>query len=620
MAAVETLPEEYGRELSESDDQDGFVSPLPGHKIHRCTDPLWSFIFLLSLLGQVAIHAYAAQHGDLRRLFHGSDFLGRTCGVDAPGDYVFWCRLEVDDRMDIRHPVCAEACPAGPATSRQCYDPSNGEFIVKDDYATRAIGRYCVPAAAKSVGQVFENWAGKRYVGQVHHWSAQIYRARLSLYGAAAISVVAASVYLVLAHICPNMILYLGTLTFTGIPLVGGFWLLRAVWFSDGGRPVHDSFRDIGLGCFFVTVGTFVLITGIVALRHLKRAVGCIRASVDCMMEERTLLVQPFITLACRTGLVICCGRDFLLLVSCGARGRRGIKRTFEFGTHECFLLAYSLIVICWANEFYTSCSQYSLAWVTQKWYFTPFVNGSKSKNSPSCAIFQALANGLWYHSGTLAFGSFLTTLLRIPHTIVMFVSAFCRHTPKWLVRFRVWMATKNAYMNVALSSDGFCVSASRARYVLESQGSAVVVLNGAQWIFLLTSHGAVTCVGVMASVCLLITCTSCNEEGTGDYVTDSLPVAICGGLVGYYISSSLMLVFDMAGDTILYCFLLDQQRKQEQSNLLKISLDREESRSWATWLLNGGLRCTMLQAEEYESGEVLYTPAAVQEILRPMM
>lgn len=100
----------------------------PGHKRHRCTDILCFLVFLAALAGLGWIINYCRQNGDMRRLYHGYDFLGQLCGMDE-GDsnltnkpVLFWCKDKSGKGLDLEHPICRESCPMSDATSHACFD------------------------------------------------------------------------------------------------------------------------------------------------------------------------------------------------------------------------------------------------------------------------------------------------------------------------------------------------------------------------------------------------------------------------------------------------------------------------------------------------------------------
>mmetsp|Transcript_33962 Transcript_33962/g.90339 ORF Transcript_33962/g.90339 Transcript_33962/m.90339 type:complete len:643 (+) Transcript_33962:2-1930(+) len=597
--------------------------PLPGHKIHSCTDIGWLVFFLASIALLFWSREYAHKNGDLRRLYHGSDYLGRTCGADLPEQYVFWCKMPDAtnfSRLIKQYPICVDVCPVSSNTSHSCYHAELDSMVSLPDYPTKIIGKFCVPQALESVDCMFDLLGGRSWSEQIHSVAGQIYRTRFILMCSALIAASASCLYLFLVDKFPNLILYVSGAAFGVIPMASGYFLLKVVWETGGNAEDPETYRNLTVGCFLITIGTFVLLVAVAALRMLKHAVGCIRATCECIMQEPTLLLQPFLALGVRIVLLAFLGHGFLLVLSCGASGSHGLKKQFQYTPLEVVVIAHNLFMLVWLMDFATALSQYSLAWVTQKWYFTPYILGNK-EDLPICGIFQGFCSAVSYHPGSLAVGSLLVALFRLPHSILLLCSAACKRDVGCTARFRTLMSTKNAYMDIALTSDRFCQGAERAHTILQTQGQAVVTLNGAQWLYFLTGYAAITSAGAFAALGMIRSCTSCLYAEDQDYVTDPFVVVFCAALISFFIAQTFMVVFDVVGDTILYCFVLDQSRKQEQRQLRGGYLPAQtEEESWSAWLFSGGIRCATgrdgAKAEDEDEGLVSYTPEAVKDLL----
>merc|ERR1719183_1536182 len=71
------------------------IDKLTGEAPRRCTDLSCCFCWLLYMIVMLTILCWALQHGDVRRLTHGTDYYGRICGVSAGVEnqpWLYWCR------------------------------------------------------------------------------------------------------------------------------------------------------------------------------------------------------------------------------------------------------------------------------------------------------------------------------------------------------------------------------------------------------------------------------------------------------------------------------------------------------------------------------------------------
>merc|ERR1719284_1675300 len=134
---------------------------------------------------------------------------------------------------------------------------------------------------------------------------------------------------------------------------------------------------------------------------------------------------------------------------------------------------------------------------------------------------------------------------------IVSFCCCMC-----WLdcVKSCVEFINKNAYIDIAVTSNSFCWAARNALATIASFGGAMLILNGATWIFSLiaTTVIVVSC-GLISDMILQLDSFTNNES---DYFVDdpTLATVIACGLA-FLISLTFMSIFDMTSDTLLYCF-----------------------------------------------------------------
>jgi len=242
------------------------------------------------------------------------------------------------------------------------------------------------------------------------------------------------------------------------------------------------------------------------------------------------------------------------------------------------------------------------LAWTTQMWYFTPYVNGEKLDRK-TCAVFRAYYSALRYHLGTLVLGAVLAGITSVPRNLFNVVEQAADHPGnpissllstccacclschrRFLVRLN-----KTAYMDVAITSSKFCVASARAMSVLTEEVPAVAVLNGAQTVFSLALLGLVSFSGGFLTLVMCRRLAIFNAMGSPYYIEDPKIVAIVAGVAGGIIGVSFTHVFDTVGDTILYCFATEQRRHSQLDHSKYGSQAQDESVGYFGWLLGGG-------------------------------
>ena len=90
----------------------------------KCTDVFCLILFVLNLLGMIAIFWYAITYGNLNKVLCGNDFQGNFCGVGNMTDYpyVYFSNYTVDANQKnntlaedkiFRSAICVKECPVG---------------------------------------------------------------------------------------------------------------------------------------------------------------------------------------------------------------------------------------------------------------------------------------------------------------------------------------------------------------------------------------------------------------------------------------------------------------------------------------------------------------------------
>jgi len=240
-----------------------------------------------------------------------------------------------------------------------------------------------------------------------------------------------------------------------------------------------------------------------------------------------------------------------------------------------------------WFVEFSQVLSQYVLAYITQRWYFTPYVNEEKV-NLQRKVIFKAYCNACCKHFGSLALGSLILGTCRIPLKIVRFIakavdvgvdhgnpccrclSATCCCCVIWLGR-ELRHVHRNAYLGMGLTSENFCQAAISAdNWLYSGNRSAMIMLNGMQGVF---ETGGLVAIVALTSLGTIAALEVFDILGPTPELYD---IVVCLAVVSSFpVSLGYMTVFDTVGDTILLCWVVQARRYQYHSERIQDVLGR---------------------------------------------
>jgi len=135
-------------------------------------------------------------------------------------------------------------------------------------------------------------------------------------------------------------------------------------------------------------------------------------------------------------------------------------------------IMWYYLFALFWITAFFMSLQKFIIAAATTLWYFDPVDDGAKS-----VSVCEAMCWGIWYHCGTVAFGSFLIAVVQLIRAIFEYIvnkmnesgagENAIKKCLEWVIRCCLWcldqcvkFITENAYIQCCVNNTNFCKSA----------------------------------------------------------------------------------------------------------------------------------------------------------------
>jgi len=225
----------------------------------------------------------------------------------------------------------------------------------------------------------------------------------------------------------------------------------------------------------------------------------------------------------------------------------------------------FSIAALFWVNGFVVACGQSCVAGAVGVWYFTP---NAEKKSLGRVPVNSGVRNTFKYHMGTLAFGSLLLAVVQFIRAVFFWVEEVGKSQPKnavlkgilYILKFIFWIIekilkfiNKNAFIQTALLGTHFCKSCSRAVGLIARNalrlGALGVIGGGVHFLGITFITVGTTVIG-WATVGALY---------DGQLKSPIAPVLIIL-LMGYFVGSIVISVFSVAVDSILQCFLADEE------------------------------------------------------------
>jgi len=285
-------------------------------------------------------------------------------------------------------------------------------------------------------------------------------------------------------------------------------------------------------------------------------------------------------------------------LLTCGeVRAQKDARHGFSYSGFEYLLIGSYLFVLCWILQVCKSVEQYVIGYAVQLWYFQGNKTvGERRRDVGSAWIWRGLCVGLRWHLGSLALGALLLAITG-PARCLQPLLAASRNRGKseknangdakagnsWLQcsgaegdrarqvhgaasRFRacwdhfICYMHSNAYLVVAMDSDGFMAASQRARGVVESRGNPMSSTGKAMWMLHAAAGTAVAGIFTWFTWLLTGTLDVYADPNSPRLVSSREEVSILAGALAWATMQCSMACMEMTCSTVLFCYTIDRQ------------------------------------------------------------
>jgi len=245
----------------------------------------------------------------------------------------------------------------------------------------------------------------------------------------------------------------------------------------------------------------------------------------------------------------------------------------FKFGptTMATYFQLYNIFGVTWLLFMVSAFNEMVMAGAFASWYFTR--DKSKLRKLP---LLSSFGRTLFYHLGTLAFGSLIIAIIRVIRAMIEYVDhklkqyhqdnpfvkcclCFCRCCFWCLEAFMKFM-NRNAYIMTAIYGKNFCRSAKDAFFLLMRNVATVVVLDKVTD-FLLFMGKMVIVGGVAVGSYYVYGGKIAEIEGDLPELNYYFVPIIIVTVSTYFIADVFFNVYAMAVDTLFLCYLEDVER-----------------------------------------------------------
>jgi len=305
--------------------------------------------------------------------------------------------------------------------------------------------------------------------------------------------------------------------------------------------------------------------------QEVKLSTKCMGQAAVVIWRMPILLLSPLLKAIVKTVLFLLLAVGFIHLLATGEVTGVGKDRHLELsGAQKGFLVLYAFVAL-WLLAFVSALYQFSIAFATAKYFCADIENGRKVV--APCAICEGVRIGLWYHSGSLAFGAAIIALLELLQRVLEWVEKksmeagelnrvitciissvlCCCRCLEGVVQF----VNKNVYIDIALTSKNFCAALQSIAKIIIDHGAAMAILNGATFIFQVVGLASITASCGLLSAWLL-TSEKYESVASASYIPNPGYAVAISCILAFLVAWSFMAVFDVTSDTLLICYAED--------------------------------------------------------------
>lgn len=218
------------------------------------------------------------------------------------------------------------------------------------------------------------------------------------------------------------------------------------------------------------------------------------------------------------------------------------------------------LICLIWGSEFILGCQQMTIAGAVSHWYF----RGEHAHSSP---VLYSIGKLLKYHLGSVAKGSFLITLFKIPRLILTYLHAklsaradkgsecakcglkcgiCCFYCLEKFIRY----LNHNAYTIITIERCHFCKAAAKAFSTIVNNALQVATINSVGDFILFLGKCIVTALSGIVGLLLLK-----RNSDLHFYAVPTLVICI----YSFFIAHCILSLYEMVVDSLFLCVCEDR-------------------------------------------------------------
>ena len=243
--------------------------------------------------------------------------------------------------------------------------------------------------------------------------------------------------------------------------------------------------------------------------------------------------------------------------------------KSIDYGAGTANMLWIMIFGYFWIIAFILSCNEFVIVCAAASWYFSDKTIEDSDGIPGDADVWKGFFWIPRYHFGSIALGSLLIAVVWMIRFIFEYVAkkvqdasgnnAFTRGLLCCIRccldcfdRFMRYL-TRNAYIYMAISSESFCSSALNAFILMLKNAAKFAFVEGFSEVFMFIAKLSISLFSTLASLIIMKYALASNP------VSSPIIPGIIILLLSFVVAGIFVSIFDAAANTILQCYLLDQ-------------------------------------------------------------
>jgi choline transporter-like protein 2/4/5 len=578
----------------------------------------------MTIIGLIAIGAVEDPHlrsGNPARLTHAMDYEGNICGFSEglkSKKYGYY--------LPDQTAVCVSKCPS--QTSFEKFVCQYDLQASVDSDSTNGLGNIyvmtrscmyhietkpyinrCVPTA--DTFQAAADFADTAFSGQnvtspsyqtaseksaswFSDFLGDLYSLRGYIFGfGIAVTVGIAFTYLYILRIPGFLFFFIwGIIGGVFVCMLVGSWLLWGLandWSGDGQHNKHEVLTMRVIAYIGMAI-TFCYLCLIIVLRkRVNLAIGIVKQAARALTSMPTLLLMPVIQSFAMAFFLAPWVIYTLFLASSGEIKTYSVSYSFkgvdnnstyrqlEYTQNTRYAFLYMLFSWYWTSEFIIAIGQLVIALSFVAWYFTRDKTTIGTKN-----VYWAFSTTFWHHLGTAAFGSLIIAVIKTIRAVLTYFQKKAKKNKNKVMQYILCMVqccmvclekimkfvSKNAYIITAIYGTSFCSSARKAFFLLLRNVLRVAAVSMVSTFLL--GLGQLFIPLATTFLCYL---AMAYNTGVTKEVSGIVAPLVFTFILSYWISSMFLEIYGMGIETMLMCFIADEEMFKPEDRFAEAEL-----------------------------------------------